>query len=74
MEGTIVSIDPATGFEVFDGTNWIPANGANWDEPPGVFFLIAEPIENATMWRVPNVAAWVFADGQPLGEPLEGDF
>jgi hypothetical protein len=61
------------GLELLVGGVWVPANGANADGPPIVFFLFDQVVEGATQWRVPEPGAWTFEDAAPLSEPFEGE-
>lgn len=73
VSGTIVQIfDYAEALEVYDGEQWLPAIGGNFDTPPDVLFLFGAEVIAATQWRVPSAAAWEFADGPNLQPPLTG--
>jgi hypothetical protein len=74
IHGTLSSIaNYELAIEVSDGENWIAPLGGNIDGQPVVFFLFSKDVTDRTQWRVVHPEEWVFADGQPMEEPFEGE-
>ena len=74
VSGTPTDLSMPDAFAVSDdgGSTWIGPMGFNLDSPPVVVLLFGTTVNLATLWQVPDPAAWTFADAQPLEAPIDG--
>src|SRR5262249_31084127 len=52
---------------------WVDADNVDVSDPLRPVFVFLDPMDDANQWRVPQPAAWAFANGQPLAGPYEGE-